>query len=162
MKNVLRASIAFSLLSVVGLVGVTQIANAKRLPMSMNPDQMVSMKNEIGDGDGETKDDQEEISESKNLQALAKITPQQAQQSAIGITPGTVQRVMLENEDGNLVYAVTIGQKEVKVDAGNARVLYSEAADGKNELEDEKTDAARPRSSIQVPGEKSDGEDANK
>lgn len=157
MKNVLKASIAFSLLSVVGLVGVTQIANAKRLP----PDQMISMKNEVGDGDGETKDDQEEIKESKNLQALAKITPQQAQQAAIGTTPGTVQQVMLENEDGNLVYAVTIGQKEIKVDAGNARVLYSEAADGKNEIENEKTDAARPRSSIQVPGEKSEGEDAN-
>ena len=161
MKTVLRASIAFSLLSVVGLVGMTQIANAKRLPMSMNPDQMISMKNDVGDGDGETKDDREEINEGKNLQALAKITPQQAQQSAIVTTPGTVQQVMLENEDGNLVYAVTIGQKEIKVDAGNARVLYSEAADGKNEIENEKTDAARPRSSIQVPGEKSEGEDAN-
>lgn len=70
--------------------------------------------------------------EEAQLQALAKITPQQASQAAQAAVPGTVTSVKLEDEDGSLVYAVVIGQTEVKVDAGNGRVLHQEAADNEN------------------------------
>lgn len=71
--------------------------------------------------------------EEAQLRALAKITPQQASQAAQAAVPGTVTSVKLEDEDGSLVYAVVIGQTEVKVDAGNGKVLHQEAADTENE-----------------------------
>ena len=58
----------------------------------------------------------------------------------------------MENEDGNLVYQVKIGQKEVIVDAGDGKVLYTEDVN----QEDENNEASRPKSSIQVPD--NDGE----
>ncbi|MGH2414848.1 MAG: PepSY domain-containing protein, partial [Microcystaceae cyanobacterium] len=116
---------------------------------------------QASNGDKETNDDAQEQTEdqqeSAKLQALAKITPQQAQQSAESAQGGQASSVKLENEDGNLVYAVVIGHKEVKVDAGNGRVLYTEARNH----EDKKTEASHPRSSIQVteaPGGDGDGE----
>lgn len=71
--------------------------------------------------------------EEAQLRSLAKITPQQASQAAQAAVPGTVTSVKLEDEDGSLVYAVVIGQTEVKVDAGNGQVLHQEAADTGNE-----------------------------
>ncbi len=101
---------------------------------------------EASDGDGETNDDANEQKESVKLQSLAKITPQQAQQAVETTQQGKARRVKLENENGNLVYAVEIGQQEVKVDAGNGRVLYTE-----NVNQEDKNEATRPKSSIQVP-----------
>lgn len=95
----------------------------------------------------ETNDGAEEQQEADQLQSLAKITAQQAQQAAEKAVRGKASSVKLENEDGNLVYAVEIGQQEVIVDAGNGRVLYIENED----QEDEKNEASRPKSSIQVP-----------
>ncbi|MEW6420782.1 MAG: PepSY domain-containing protein [Deinococcota bacterium] len=66
--------------------------------------------------------------EEAQLRGLARITPQQASQAAQAVVPGTVRSVKLENENGTLVYAVVIGQTEVKVDAGNGRVLHQERA----------------------------------
>ncbi|GAA5533002.1 PepSY domain-containing protein [Deinococcus aluminii] len=73
-----------------------------------------------------------EAQEEAQLRGLARITPQQASQAAQTVLPGTVSSVKLENENGSLVYAVVIGQTEVKVDAGNGRVLHQEQA-GQNE-----------------------------
>ncbi len=101
------------------------------------------------DGDGETNDDRQSQQEQAKLQSLAKITPQQAQQAAethVG-NGAKASGVKLENENGNLVYAVEIGQQEVKVDAGNGKVLYSENVDREND----ENEASRPQSSIQVP-----------
>lgn len=97
---------------------------------------------EASDGDGETNDD---FKESARLQAFAKITPQQAQQAVETAQKGKASSVKLENEEGNLVYAVTINRKEVKVDAGNGQILQVEG------LNNEKDESAYPRSSIQMP-----------
>jgi uncharacterized membrane protein YkoI len=97
-----------------------------------------------GDGDGETNDDAQEQQESARLRSLAKITPQQAQASAEAAYSGRASSIKLENDDGNLVYAVVIGQKEVKVDAGNGKVLYTES------LNDNANEGQRPHSSIRV------------
>ncbi|MEJ6485652.1 PepSY domain-containing protein [Nostoc punctiforme UO1] len=101
---------------------------------------------QASDGDGETNDDQQEQQEDKKLQALAKITAEQAKQAAETSVGTKASSVKLENEDGNLVYAVEIAQKEVKVDAGDGKVLYTENANQEND----KDEASRPKSSIQV------------
>jgi uncharacterized membrane protein YkoI len=71
-----------------------------------------------------------EGAESERLKSLARITPEQARDAALAQVPGTVKKVELENEDGNVVYGVEIktakGESDVKVDAGDGRVLHVE------------------------------------
>jgi outer membrane lipoprotein SlyB len=59
---------------------------------------------------------------------------------------GTAGAIELDNENGNVVYSVEItkadGSKlDVKVDAGNARVLHQEADDGDDAGEAEEREA---------------------
>jgi uncharacterized membrane protein YkoI len=79
---------------------------------------------------GEEAEDKAEGAESERLKSLARITPEQAQAAALAQVPGTVNKVELENEDGNVVYGVEIktakGESDVKVDAGDGRVLHVE------------------------------------
>jgi uncharacterized membrane protein YkoI len=79
---------------------------------------------------GEEAEDKAEGAESERLKSLARITPEQASAAALAQVPGTVKRVELENEDGNVVYGVEIktanGDSDVKVDAGDGRVLHVE------------------------------------
>jgi hypothetical protein len=68
------------------------------------------------------------------LAGLAKITPEQAKAAALASVPGTAGKVELENEDGNVVFGVEVttatGSKmDVKVDAGNGKVLAQQADD---------------------------------
>lgn len=84
-----------------------------------------------------------EEQQADRLQALAKITLEQAKQAAEAAIGGTASSVELEAEDGSLVYEVEIGQTEVVVDAGNGEILYIE--------EENEADASRPQGSIQVP-----------
>lgn len=121
--------------------------------IDQNNSSRESQQTEASDGDGETNDSVKEQQEAAKLKPLAKITAQQAQQAAQTSVGGQATKVELENEDGNLVYAVKIGQQEVKVDAGNGRVLYSESENQGNE----KNEASRPKSSIQVPSNGSKG-----
>jgi hypothetical protein len=60
--------------------------------------------------------------------SLAKVTPDQAVQSALGAENGKVLKTELENENGFLVYGVEIVTADksivdVKVDAGSGKVL---------------------------------------
>ncbi|MCW5882271.1 MAG: PepSY domain-containing protein, partial [Anaerolineae bacterium] len=65
-----------------------------------------------------------------NLAGLATITTDQARAAALAANPGTTAtKVELDNENGCLVYAVELSNgKDVKVDAGNAHVVHTEAA----------------------------------
>jgi uncharacterized membrane protein YkoI len=86
---------------------------------------------ESEDGEkGEEAEDRAEGAESERLKSLARITPEQARDAALAQVPGTVKKVELENEDGNVVYGVEIktakGESDVKVDAGDGRVLHVE------------------------------------
>jgi len=90
-----------------------------------------SEANESKNGEkGEEAEDKAEGAESERLKSLARITPEQAQAAALAQVPGTVKKVELENEDGNVVYGVEIktanGESDVKVDAGDGRVLHIE------------------------------------
>jgi len=79
---------------------------------------------------GEEAQDKAEGVESERLKSLARITPEQASAAALAKVPGTVKKVELENEDGNVVYGVEIktanGESDVKIDAGDGRVLHVE------------------------------------
>jgi len=71
--------------------------------------------------------------EAARLAALARIDASRANAAALAQVPGTVLKVALDNENGNLVYNVEIKTasneiKDVKVDAGNGAVLYVDAA----------------------------------
>jgi uncharacterized membrane protein YkoI len=67
------------------------------------------------------------------LAVLAKINQEQADSAAVKLVEGTIKQTKLANEDGYLVYKVTLdynGTKfEVLVDAGNAKVLEIETED---------------------------------
>lgn len=153
--------------SVLGVGSLVKIAHAYQAsnPGATTPQDLTSSMKmtqvktivEAGNGEREVNDDSaKEQEELTKLKALAKISPQQAQQAAEVALGGKASQVKLENEDGNLIYVVKIGQKEAKVDAGNSRVLYTET-EGQ---EDKANEASHPRSSIQVSqaGDDGDGE----
>ncbi|MFN7412907.1 MAG: PepSY domain-containing protein [Dolichospermum sp.] len=146
MKTSTKIILAVACVGALGFAGLSRVVSAKQL---QSPVEIASQHHntiqvaEASDGDGEKKDD---VQDAAKLQPLAKITAKQAQQAAEAAVRGKVKSVKLENEDGNLIYAVEIGQKEVTVDAGNGKVLYTEDANQK----DEKNEATRPKSSIQV------------
>jgi len=85
----------------------------------------------------------EERGEAAQLASLAKIDATKATSAALDKVPGTVLKVALDNENGNLVYSVEIKTasneiKDVKVDAGNGQVLHMDAEhQGEEEREDE-------------------------
>jgi uncharacterized membrane protein YkoI len=60
------------------------------------------------------------------LQKLAKISKTEAIQIARKQYRGKLGAVDLENEDGNLIYSVEIGKKELAIDAGNGKILQVE------------------------------------
>lgn len=121
--------------------------DATEAPQNQKYSQSSTTPTEASDGDGEVNDDVEAQQEQAKLQPLAKITPLQAQKAAEVAEGGKASKVQLEDEDGNLVYSVIVGKKEVTVDAGNGKVLYIED----NNQNDERDTASRPKSSIQVP-----------
>lgn len=72
----------------------------------------------------------DEKTEQAKLTSLAKITSDQAKAVAEKFLNGTATEVKLENDGGNVVYTVTIGTNEAKVDAGNGAILHTGASDG--------------------------------
>ncbi|MEH2425339.1 MAG: PepSY domain-containing protein [Nostoc sp.] len=146
MKTSTTIILAAAFVGALGLTGLSRVVGAKQpqsfvaiAPQHHSATQVA----EASDGNGETNDDAQEAAK---LQPLAKITAQQAQQAVEASVGGKASGVKLENEDGNLVYTVEIGQQNVKVDAGNGKVLYAENPN----QQDEKNEATRPKSSIQV------------
>jgi len=91
----------------------------------------------------------DEASESQALAKYAKITAEQAKSIALSKAYGKVVNVGLENENGYVVYSVEIstpnGTKDVKVDAGNGKLLNidgsdSQEADNDKEVNDDGKD----------------------
>jgi uncharacterized membrane protein YkoI len=156
MKTSTQIILAVAFVITLGFAGLSRVVSAKQ-PQSFvaiaRQHHSATQVAEASDGDGETNDDAKEQQEAIKLQQLAKITAQQAQHVAEISVKGKAKSVKLENEDGNLVYAVEIGQQNVKVDAGNGKVLYIENAN----QQDEKNEATDPKSSIQLK-ETSDGD----
>jgi hypothetical protein len=75
-----------------------------------------------------------EDQEQASLQALATLTPEQAEQAALAAVPGTAAETDLGNENGFVVYSVEVNGAdgtvtEVVIDAGNGDVLTQQAED---------------------------------
>lgn len=81
-------------------------------------------------------DGKTEAEEQAALQALATISPEQAQAAAVAANPGTTAtKVELGAENGFLVYDVELSNGlELKVDAGDAKILHTEQAGADNEV----------------------------
>lgn len=79
----------------------------------------------------EARQEKSEQNEAASLKQLAKITPDAAKTAALKAVPGQVTDVVLDNENGNLVYSVNVktvtGTVDVKVDAGTGRVLAQDS-----------------------------------
>lgn len=149
MKNTTKIIVGITLLSTIGISSLAKSMSTSSVKFPVTTISSLHKPFSVakavgGDGDGETNDDILEQQEEANLQSLAKISPQQAQQIAENTIGNRASQVKLENEDGNLVYSVIIGEKDVKVDAGNGKILY---IDHPNAETPEKN---RPRSSIRI------------
>lgn len=87
------------------------------------------------DKQDQTNSNEGEDQESASLKALAKITPEQARAQALKAVNGTVKTISLDNENGNLVYSAEVqtagGVVDVKVDAGNGKVLAQDSGEDK-------------------------------
>ena len=84
-----------------------------------------------------------EHGEAARLAGLARIDVVTAMAETQKRVPGKVLSAALENENGNLVYSVVIAPpsgpvQDVKVDAGNAAVLYTNTGNGREGDEEEK------------------------
>ena len=136
--------LALGLLLGGGSIGAYQVAaqnnNAAQVPATTQQQeaQDPSYKSSIivDEAKYEGKSEQDE---SKALAGLAQITVDQAKRVAEAKIGGTASDVELDNENGSLVYEVTIGNQEVKVDAGNGSILKVEQDDNEKEgIENEK------------------------
>ena len=78
-----------------------------------------------------------ESDENAALAPLAKISSADATKAALAAVPGTAGAAVLENENGNVVYGVTIttstGSTDVKVDAGTGKVLAQDSGADNND-----------------------------
>lgn len=147
MKSATKLVLTAAVLGTLGLAGMAKFVFASQSApiVAMIPERLA----EKSDGDGETNDDAQEA---KKLRSLAKIPAEQAQQTVEAAEKIKATQVTLENDDRNLVYAVVVGQKEVKVDAGTGKILYTEALQNDKDDKDDKNDEhqTQPRSSIQL------------
>jgi uncharacterized membrane protein YkoI len=99
----------------------------------------VQVKDQDREERGERHDEQ---GEAGRLAALAKIDANQASAAAVAQVPGTVLKVALDNENGNVVYSVEVKTasnelKDVKVDAGTGKVLHVAVAGQDDDEEEE-------------------------
>ncbi len=94
------------------------------------------VQNEVAEGkegpENEAAEDQQEAAEAQQLQGLAKVDQKAAEEAAIQAVPGTAKDAELGNENGYVVWEVEVAGDdgtlhEVKVDAGNGKVLAQEA-----------------------------------
>lgn len=140
--------IPFAALTLVVLGGVTA-GISKMSPSIANAQTPVAQIKQVAeklDNDGADKNEQEPTytssirvpeskqemddgAEAKQLASLAKISSEQAKAAAEKSAGGKASSVKLEEENGNVVYKVTVGTKEVIVDAGNGKILHTETAE---------------------------------
>ena len=100
-----------------------------------------------------------EADENAGLEGLATTTADEATAVALAANPGaTVIDVSLENENGSVVYEVSLTDAEgvaveVKVDAGNSAVVDQEIGDDEGEEAEEASDEADDGIDHQFEGE---------
>lgn len=156
----MKKSLTLLALTVVGALGIggavrgvyanqgqrpaAEIAQSTQSSTTLAQDNDAAGEQADDPEDGERGGDQQETAQ---LQSLAKITAQQAQQTAEAAQGATATGVELDAEDGSLVYEVKFADAEVLVDAGNGQILHTEVT---GQEEDDATEAPI-QGSIQVP-----------
>jgi uncharacterized membrane protein YkoI len=104
------------------------------------------------------KDSASESTEASTYAKMAKITPAQATKAALAKVPGTISnKVVLDNENGILVYSVQVKDKsgairDIKIDAGNGKVLFAGKAGG----EDSESESSKEAGSEEKHAKESD------
>lgn len=143
MKKVTAGALAAAVLTVGGGAALAagqnpataQSGGAAATQEQEDPSYTGSVKAPQDQGGAEGKDtEQSESAEAQQLQSLAKIDQNAAEQAALQAVPGQITDSELGNENGYVVYEVDVkgddGQThEVKVDAGNGSVLAQETGD---------------------------------
>lgn len=122
MPNLNFNLLALGLVGVLGIGGAVTVVNAQQ-------NAQPRPKSSIQVPKGSEQKDKEE----RSLQPLARISAQQAAAAAEQQYGGKATGVELDNEDGNLVYSVEIGDQEIKIDAGDGKVLYADTESGGDE-----------------------------
>lgn len=147
MKTFTRTILALGLLGTVAIGGGAMAFKPQR-HISYALAAQTDQKGGYDEGDRyEAKNTAEEMQDEAQYRSLAKISPQQAQQIAESAQGQKATRVALGAENGSLVYEVYFPNAEVKVDAGNGRILKTElAGQEENDLHE-----APLGGSIQVP-----------
>jgi uncharacterized membrane protein YkoI len=135
MKPSVKVSLIAAAIVTICIGGIAKMVSAS----SLNTSIMTVTQQKVSEPTNEA-------NEGAKLQPLAKISASQARQTAEAAQGNKASSVNLENEDGNLVYAVNIGQNEVTVDAGTGRILYTEDTAKKGA----EVEGSHPHSSIQV------------
>jgi uncharacterized membrane protein YkoI len=121
MKNKFIIALFATLLGGAGIVGSVVHAQNKTQPVAaVNQDQTA----DPADGN------QSEADESKALQSQATITADQAKQIAETKTGGKATDATLGDENGTVVYEVTVGDQDVKVNAKDGSIVKIEKSDG--------------------------------
>ena len=99
------------------------------------PADKTTEANEGKEGSGnEATDKKQDSAESQKLQSLAKVDQAAAEKAALGAVSGTVKNADLGNENGYVVWDIEVADQggkvtDVKVDAGNGKILAQEAGD---------------------------------
>lgn len=97
--------------------GVANFASAQ----SQTPAPQSSVKQDVEKSDGA-----KEVEDTASLQTKATLTSDQAKKIAETNARGSASAVRLEDENGTVVYSVTVGSKEVKVDAVTGNIVASD------------------------------------
>ncbi|CAN5453205.1 PepSY domain-containing protein [soil metagenome] len=104
----------------------------------------VEQDDEDSDANGDDDEDNDEMkSDNTNLASQAKITKEEAQNTALKKAKGTVEDSELEEENGKLVYSFDIRNKkgtitEVQVDAKTGEIVSVEEEDAAKEAAEKK------------------------
>lgn len=118
-KRFAQVTGAIAIAAGLGL-GAAGLASAATTPGSSAPPSSASASRSEGK-------DANDAAEAVQLQAAAKITPDQATKAALASVPGTVNKVELDSENGKVVFSVEVaaGGKtiDVKVDAVTGAVV---------------------------------------
>lgn len=119
--------------------GITSLASAQTATTAVAP---VSQTAEVEKADG-AETSASETADSAVLQTRATITADQARASASASMAGTIGAVQLEDENGVVVYNVTVGTSEVKVDAGTGKIVASQQDDANEKADSAETPESR-------------------
>lgn len=126
MKNKFTIALFALLLGGAGVVGSVAYAQNKTQPAVVNQAQSVVNQDQNDPADG----NQSEAVESQALTSQATITADQAKQIAETKTGGKATDATLGDENGTVVYEVTVGGQDVKVNAKDGSIVKIEKSDG--------------------------------